>query len=83
MLQGLFRVSQLVLKNLPDNAGDVGSVPDNAGDVGSVPGVEGVPREGNGNPFLYACLEKPMDRGATAHRVAESDMTEVTGNTYR
>ena len=73
MLQGLFRVSQLVLKNLPDNAGD----------VGSIPGVEGVPREGNGNPFLYACLEKPMDRGATAHRVAESDMTEVTGNTYR
>ena len=29
----------------------------------------------------YSCLEKPMDRGAwqdTVHRVAESDMTEVT-----
>ena len=45
---------------------------DNAGDVGSIPGVDEVPREGNGNPFLYSCLEKPMDRGATAHSVAKS-----------
>ena len=62
MLQGLFGVSQVVLKNLLDNAGD----------VGSIPGVDEVPREGNGNPFLYSCLEKPMDRGATAHSVAKS-----------
>ena len=32
------------------------------------------PREGNGNPLQYACLENPMDRGACqviVHRVAE------------
>ena len=37
--------------------------------------------EGNGNPLQYSCLENPMDRGtwrATAHGVAESDMTAVT-----
>ena len=31
--------------------------------------------EGNGNPFQYSCLEKPVDRGAwraDVHRVAES-----------
>ena len=30
-------------------------------------------REGNGNPFLYSCLENPVDRGAwwaAVHRVA-------------
>ena len=39
------------------------------------------PGEGNGNPLQFCCLENPMDRGAwwaTVHRVAESDMTEVT-----
>ena len=25
---------------------------------------EDFPREGNGNPLQYACLENPMDRGA-------------------
>ena len=31
-----------------------------------------MPGEGNGNPFEYSCLEKPMDRGAwqaTVHGV--------------
>ena len=31
--------------------------------------------EGNGNPFQYSCLEKPMDRGAwwaTVHDIAKS-----------
>ena len=38
-------------------------------------------REGKGNPFQYSCLENPVDRGAwwaAVHRVAQSDMTEVT-----
>ena len=33
-------------------------------DVGSIPGSGRSPGEGNGNPFQYSCLEKPMDRGA-------------------
>ena len=47
----------------------------NAGDLGSIPGLGRSPREGNGNPLQYSCLENPMDRGAwwaTAHTVAKS-----------
>jgi len=54
-----------MLKNLPANAGD----------VGSVPGLGRSPGEGNGNPLQYTCLENPMDRGvwwATVHGVAKS-----------
>ena len=58
-----------VVKNLPADAGD----------VGSIPGSERSPGEGNGSPLQYSCLENPMDRAnwwATVHRVArESDMT--------
>ena len=36
----------------------------NAGDLGSIPGSGRSPREGNGNPLQYYCLENPMDRGA-------------------
>ena len=35
-----------------------------AGDPGSIPGWGRSPREGNGNPPQYSCLENPMDRGA-------------------
>ena len=38
--------------------------PANAGDSGSIPGKGRSPREGNGNPLQYPCLENPMDRGA-------------------
>ena len=47
----------------------------NATDLGSIPGSRGSPREGNGNPLPYSCLENPMVRGAwwaTVHRVAKS-----------
>ena len=47
----------------------------NAGDPGSIPGLGRSPREGNGNPFQYSCLENPMDGGAwqaTVHGVAKS-----------
>ena len=54
-------------------------LPANAGDVGSVPGSGGSPGEGNGNPLQYSCLGNPMDRGAwstTVHGVTkESDTT--------
>ena len=43
-----------VVKNLPANAGD----------VGSIPGSERSPGEGNGSPLQYSCLENSMDRGA-------------------
>ena len=32
-------------------------------DVGLIPGLGRSPREGQGNPFQYSCLENPMDRG--------------------
>ena len=47
--------------------------PDNAGDVGLIPGLERSPGEGNGNPLQYSCLGNPMDRGAwraTVHGAA-------------
>ena len=48
------RASQvgLVVKNLPANAGE----------VGSIPGSGRSPGEGNGNPLQYSCLENSMDR---------------------
>ena len=35
-----------------------------AGDIGVIPGLGRSPREGNGNPLQYSCLETPLDRGA-------------------
>ena len=43
-----------VVKNLPTNAGD----------AGSIPGLGRCPGEGNGNPLQYSCLENSMDRRA-------------------
>ena len=42
----------------------VKNLPANAGDAGSIPGLGGSPGEGNGNPCQYSCLGNPMDRGA-------------------
>ena len=45
------------------------------GDPGSIPGSGRFPREGNGNPLQYSCLENPMDVRswwATLHGVAKS-----------
>ena len=56
----------------------VKNLPANEGDVGSVPGWERSPGEGNGNPLQYSYLEKPMDRGAwqaTVHGVAKKPDT--------
>ena len=38
--------------------------PANVGDSGLIPGSGRSSREGNGNPFQYACLENSMDRAA-------------------
>ena len=36
----------------------------NVGDPGLIPGSERSPREGDGTPLQYSCLENPMDGGA-------------------
>ena len=40
----------------------VKNLPANAGDMGSIPGLERCPGEGNGNPLQYSCLENPMKK---------------------
>ena len=42
----------------------VKNLPANTGDAGSIPGSGRSPGEGNGNPLQYSYLENPMDRGA-------------------
>ena len=54
-----------VVKNLPANVED----------MGSIPGSGRSPGGGNGNPLQYFCLENPMDRRtwwALVHRVGKS-----------
>ena len=41
-----------MVKNFPDNAGDIR-------DAGLTPGSEKSPGEGHGNPLQYSCLENP------------------------
>ena len=55
----------LVVKNPPANTGEVR-------DAGSVPRLGRSPGGGHGNPLQYSCLENPMERGATVHRVTKS-----------
>ena len=55
----------------------VKNLPTDAGEVGSVPGLGRSPGKGNGNQLQYACLGNPMDTGAwraTVHGVVETDM---------
>ena len=50
----------------------VKNLPANAGDAGTVPGLGRSPGEENGNPLHYPCLEKTVDREvqqATVHGV--------------
>ena len=58
-----------VVKNLPDNAGD----------LGLIPGLGRSPGDGNANTLQYSCRGNPMKRGdwwAIVHGVAkESDTT--------
>ena len=49
-------------------------LPANVGDTGSIPGSGRFPGEGNGNPFQDSCLKNSMDRGIwqdTVHGVAK------------
>ena len=58
-----------VVKNLPANAGD----------SGSIPGLGRSPGKGNGKPLQYSCRDNLMDRATwwpTVHGVTkESDTT--------
>ena len=57
-----------MVKNLPASSGDLRA-------MGLTPGSGRSPREGNGNPLQYSCLENAMERGAwraTVHKVAKS-----------
>ena len=62
----------------------VRDLPANAGDLGSIPGSRRSFGEGNGNPLQYSDLRNSMDRGGwrgTDHVVAkESDMTQKLSN---
>ena len=51
----------VILKTLPGFPGDsvVKNLPANAGDAGSIPGSGRSPTEGNGNPLQYSYLEIP------------------------
>ena len=63
------------MKNLPANAGDVGSIPE----LGRSPG------EGNGNSLLYSCLGNRMDRGARWATVQRFTMnwTRLSRHTHK
>ena len=58
----------------------VKNLPANAGEVGSSPGLGRSPAEGDGNLHKYCCLGNPMDREAwraVVHEVTkELDMAE-------
>ena len=53
----------------------VKKLPANVGDTGSIPGSKRSPGGGNGNPLQYSCLENSMDRGdwqVTIHGATKS-----------
>ena len=56
-----------VVKNLPGNTGD----------TGSIPGLGRFPGEGNGNPLQYSCLGNFIEKRSLAgpQCCKESDMT--------
>ena len=64
----------LVVKNPPDNAGDIG-------DVSLIPGPGRSSGGGHGNPLQYSCLENAIDRGAGglqsigSQRVKQTEIT--------
>ena len=56
------------------------SLPADTEGVGLLPESEKSPREGNGSPFQYSCLENPTDRRdwwAMVHGFTELDTTEL------
>ena len=60
----------------------VKNLPANAGDVGSIPGSGRSPGGGHGKPLQYSCLQNPHEQrnlvGYSPQGRKESDMTKVT-----
>ena len=65
-----------MVKNLSDNAGDIG-------DMSSIPASGRCPGGGNGNPLQDSCLENPYGHrslvGYSPWGLKESDTTEGLG----
>ena len=62
----------------------VKTLPANAGDTGSIPGSERFPAGGNGKPLQYSCLENPVTEepgGLQSVGSQESNTTELTEHT--
>ena len=69
-------MNNIVVSNFPGGSDGKASAY-NAGDLGSIPGSERSPREGNGTPLQYSCLENPMQRAAWQATVLRITMTRT------
>ena len=74
-----FTLWLLFVKGFPDGS-VVKNLPVNIGDSGSIPGSGRSSGEGNSNPLQYFCLGNPTDRGvwwAIVHGVAKEDRYDL------
>ena len=69
----IIRVSQIVLLNLPANAGD-------ERDAGSILGLGRSPGRGNGNPLQNSCLRNLNNRGGWQSSMTECAYTRFFTN---
>ena len=60
-----------VLKNMPANAGE----------TGSIPGSGRAPGEGNGNPLQYSCLGNLLEGGAWRSLESQKIQTQLSKET--
>ena len=61
MIPGLFTPFDLCCVLFPGGS-VIKNLPTNVGDMGSIPGLGRSPGERNGNPLQDSCLGNPMDR---------------------
>ena len=66
---------EIIFRSFPGGS-VVKNLPANAGDVGSIPGSGRSPGEGNGSPLQYSCLGNPMDRATLLATVPHGVMKE-------
>ena len=53
-------------------------LPANAGDMGSIPGSGRSPGEGNGSPFQYSCLGNPIDKDPAGYSLWGRKKSDIT-----